>query len=52
MTHVITAVRDVLFTGTMFNITTMLVILAVTLFFMQIGMLYFRASSRFVPKEL
>jgi ABC-type polysaccharide/polyol phosphate export permease len=52
MVHVITAVRDVLFTGTMFNITTMLVILAVTLIFMQLGLLYFRAFSQFVPKEL
>jgi lipopolysaccharide transport system permease protein len=52
MVHVITAVRDVLFTGTMFNLTAMVVILAVTLVLMQMGMLYFRSFSVFVPKEL
>jgi ABC-type polysaccharide/polyol phosphate export permease len=52
MVHVITAVRQVLFFGQMFDVTVMLVILAVTLAFTQLGLLYFRAVSRFVPKEL
>jgi lipopolysaccharide transport system permease protein len=52
MVHIITAVRDVLFTGKMFSIKIILIILAVTLVFMQMGILFFRAYSRFVPKEL
>jgi ABC-type polysaccharide/polyol phosphate export permease len=52
MVHVITAVRDLLFTGRMFNITTMLIILGVTLVFMQVGIVFFRSSARMIPKEL
>lgn len=52
MVHVITAVRDLLLTGKMFNINSMFIILAVTIIFMQVGIVYFRAVSRYVPKEL
>ena len=52
MVHVITAVREVLFFGRMFDATSMLVIFAATLTFTQLGLLYFRAFSRSVPKEL
>jgi ABC-type polysaccharide/polyol phosphate export permease len=52
MVHVITAVRDLLYSGKMFNIKNMSIILVLTLLVMQVGMIYFRASSRFVPKEL
>ena len=52
MVHVITAVRDVLFTGRVFDVSTMLIILAVTLIFMQLGIMFFRANERMIPKEL
>ena len=52
MVHIITAVRDVLFFGKVFNVTTMLIILGVTLVFMQMGIVYFRTFSQFVSKEL
>ncbi len=52
MVHVITAVRDVLLRGTMFDMHVMVLILGVTLVFMQTGIVYFRRSSRFVPKEI
>lgn len=52
MVHVITAVRDVLFTGKMFDISTMLIILTVTLVFTQVGIIFFRANERMIPKEL
>jgi ABC-type polysaccharide/polyol phosphate export permease len=52
MVHVITAVRDLLFIGQMFNINRFLIILALTLIFMQIGIVYFRSASRLIPKEL
>lgn len=52
MVHVITAVRDVLFTGQMFNTSNMLIIMAVTLVFMQAGIMFFRTNARMIPKEL
>jgi ABC-type polysaccharide/polyol phosphate export permease len=52
MVHVITAVRDVLLTGKMFDVSTMIIILAVTLIFMQLGIIFFRANERMIPKEL
>jgi len=52
MVHVITAVRDVLFTGKMFDISTMFIILTVTLVFTQVGIIFFRANERMIPKEL
>ena len=52
MVHVITAVRDVLFTGQMFNTSAMLIIMAVTLVFMQAGIMFFMTNARMIPKEL
>lgn len=52
MVHVITAIRDVLLSGKMFNISNLSIIMAVTLIFTQIGIVYFRYSGRMIPKEL
>ena len=52
MVHIITAVRDVLFTGKLYNVTTMLIILCGSLLLMQIGISYFKTASRIIPKEL
>jgi ABC-type polysaccharide/polyol phosphate export permease len=52
MVHVITAVRDLLYTGQMFDIKRLLIILLITMIFMQFGIIYFRSVSRFIPKEL
>lgn len=52
MVHVITAVRDLLFTGKMFNIANMFIIMGVTLVFMQFGIVFFRSFERMIPKEL
>jgi ABC-type polysaccharide/polyol phosphate export permease len=52
MVHVISAVRDVLLSGKMFDGFKLLIIVAVTLVFTQIGIIYFRHTVRMVPKEL
>lgn len=52
MVHVITAIRDVLLSGKMFNISNLSIIMALTLIFTQIGIVYFRYSCRMIPKEL
>ena len=52
MVHVITGVRDILFTGKMFDTATMLIILILTLIAIQFGIMFFRASERMIPKEL
>lgn len=50
--HLVTAVRDVILYGKIFNTTTIAVITIVTLVCMQIGIMYFRYSAKMVPKEL
>ena len=52
MVHIITAVRDLLFTGKMFNINKMVIIIGVTLIFLKVGIVIFRGYARFIPKEL
>lgn len=52
MVHVITAVRDVLLSGKLFNMSIMFTIIAITLLFMQIGIIFFRTFSRLVLKDL
>jgi len=50
MVHFITAVRDLLFYGRMFNVVPILVVLAVTLCVLQLGLMYFRRMARYIPK--
>jgi ABC-type polysaccharide/polyol phosphate export permease len=52
MVHVISAVRDLLFTGKMFNVTAFLILLGVTLIFIHVGLVFFQAYSKLVPKQL
>jgi lipopolysaccharide transport system permease protein len=52
MVHVITAVRDLLFNGKMFNLNKMMILMGVTLIFVKVGILFFRTYSKMVPKEL
>lgn len=52
MVVLISAVRDLLFFGKMFNVKSIFTISLVTLIFMQLGLLYFRRYSRNIPKNL
>lgn len=52
MVHFITAVRDLLFDGRMFQWGPILIVFAVTLCFLQLGLLFFRRVSPYVPKML
>lgn len=50
MVHFITAVRDLLFYGEMFEPVPILAVFAVTLLFLQLGLLFFHRASPYVPK--
>jgi len=50
MVHVITAVRDILFYGKMFDVGPMLIVFAAVLVFMQLGLIFFRRLSPHVSK--
>ncbi|MDA3897644.1 MAG: ABC transporter permease [Desulfobacteraceae bacterium] len=52
MVHVIGAVRDLLFYGKMFEFRPMFITFVVTLLFMQVGLVFFRKVSPYVPKML
>ena len=52
MVHFITAVRDVLFFGRMFDYLPIVIIFGVTLCIMQIGLIFFRRMSPYVPKMI
>ncbi|MFZ2630180.1 MAG: hypothetical protein WA081_00030 [Desulfosalsimonadaceae bacterium] len=52
MVHVIGSVRDLLFYGRMFEWRPVLITFAVTLILMQLGLLFFRRVSPYVPKML
>ena len=50
MVHFITGIRDLLFYGKMFEPMPILAIFIVTLLFFQLGLLFFRRVSPYVPK--
>jgi len=52
MVHILTAVQDVLFYGKMFDPAPLMVIFFVALVVMQLGLLFFRKASPYVPKML
>jgi len=52
MAHVITAVKDILFHGRIFDPVPLIIVLACTLAVMQIGLLFFRKAAPYVPKML
>ena len=52
MVHILTAVQDVLFYGKMFDPAPLVVIFFVVLVVMQLGLLFFRKASPYVPKML
>ena len=52
MVHVLTAVKDVLFHGRMFDPVPLLIVFASVLVIMQLGLLFFRKASPYVPKML
>ncbi len=52
MVHFITGIRDLLFYGKMFEPVPILVIFVVTLLLLQIGLLFFRKASPYVPKMI
>ncbi len=52
MVHVITATRDLLYTGHMFDWRIMTLMMVVTLVVMQMGLFYFRAVAPLIPKQL
>ncbi|MEA2061529.1 MAG: ABC transporter permease [Thermodesulfobacteriota bacterium] len=52
MVHVVVAVQDLLFYGRMFDPVPLLVVFLVVLMVMQLGLLFFRKASPYVPKML
>lgn len=52
MVHLITAVRDLLFYGKMFDFRPILIVFAVTCVIMQFGLFFFRRVSPYVPKMI
>jgi len=52
MVHFITAVRDLLFFGRMFDYLPIMITFGVTLCIMQIGLVFFRRVSPYVPKMI
>ncbi len=52
MVHVITAVKDLLFHGRMFDPVPLLIVFAAVFAIMQFGLFFFRRSSPYVPKML
>ncbi|MCK4499281.1 ABC transporter permease [Candidatus Babeliales bacterium] len=52
MVHLITAVRDLLFYGKMFDFRSILIVFAVTFVIMQFGLFFFRRVSPYVPKMI
>jgi lipopolysaccharide transport system permease protein len=52
MVYVIGAARDLLLSGEMFNVIAMAMVLAITLLFIQFGLLFFRSQARFIPRML
>lgn len=52
LVHVLIAVKDVLFRGQMFDPVPLLMILPILLVVIQIGLLFFRKVSPYVPKML
>jgi len=52
MVHVITAVKDILFFGKMFDPIPLLWVFFGILLFMQLGLLFFRKASPYIPKLL
>ena len=52
MVHLITAVRDLLFYGKMFDFRPILIVFAVTFVIMQFGLFFFRRVSPYVPKMI
>jgi len=52
MVHVLTAVKDVLFYGRMFDPVPLLIVFASVVVIMQLGLLFFRKASPYVPKML
>jgi len=52
MVHILTAVKDVLFYGRMFDPIPLVIVFAVVLMVMQLGLLFFRKTSPYVPKML
>ncbi|MDA3788506.1 MAG: ABC transporter permease [Desulfobacula sp.] len=52
MVHIITAVRDLLFYGKMFDLYPILIIFIVTMGTLQLGLMFFRRVSPYVPKVI
>ena len=52
MVHILTAVKDILFYGKMFDPVPLLIIFMVVLVVMQLGLVFFRKASPYVPKLL
>jgi ABC-type polysaccharide/polyol phosphate export permease len=52
MVHFITAVRDLLFYGKMFDVKTICFLFAVTLLVLQLGLWFFRKKTSYVPKMI
>ncbi len=52
MVHLITAVRDLLFYGKMFDFRPILILFAVTFVIMQFGLFFFRRVSPYIPKMI
>ncbi|MCP4021534.1 MAG: ABC transporter permease [Desulfobacteraceae bacterium] len=52
MVHFISAVRELLLNGRMFDWQPILIVFAVTICFLQIGLLFFRKNSYYVPKMI
>lgn len=52
MVHFITAVRELLLEGHMFTVRPILIVFAITLLAMQLGLLFFRRMSPYVPKMI
>jgi len=52
MVHFITAVRDLLFYGRMFDVKAVCLLFALTILTFQLGLLFFRSKSLYVPKMI
>lgn len=52
LVHVLTAIKDVLFYGRMYDPLPLTIVLLATLLIMQLGLVFFRKASPYVPKML
>jgi len=52
MVHLLNAVKDILFYGRMFDPVPLVIVFAIVLLVMQLGLIFFRKASPYVPKLL